>query len=79
MDKIYSKGPICQEEGELDYHFNQKNFCKLNFSIGGNESVPYFGADIKICTKCASDASEDAAIAKIKAILIPIIDVYKNM
>ncbi len=79
MDKIYSKCPICQEEGELDYHFNQKNFCKLNFSIGGNENVPYFGVDIKICTKCALDTSETSVVAKIKTLLTPIIDIYKNM
>ena len=76
-DKVWSKCPICMKESTPEYHTNQKNFCMVNFSIGGNESVPYYGASFKACTECAVD--EEGVLAQIKTLLTPIVTRDKAM
>ena len=79
-DKVWSKCPICMKDSTPEYHTNQKNFCMVNFSIGGNETVPYYGASFKICTECASPSVEEpGAIDEIKEILAPIVANDKSM
>ena len=81
MDKVFSKCPVCKKESTPDYHTNQGNFCQVNFSVGGNTNIPYYGANFKICTDCATLASteDNGTIAKIKEMLDPIVAADKAM
>ena len=80
-DKVWSKCPICMKESTPEYHTNQKNFCMVNFSVGGNESVPYYGASFKACNECATALAEDenGVLSQIKELLSPIVAKDKAM